>query len=74
MGGGDGFTQPLQYRDMIADTNSHQGLCPEGWRVLTRNDFNIVIKSGEYINGNNMVVSDGVKGVRASSFGGTIPF
>jgi uncharacterized protein (TIGR02145 family) len=52
--------------DLIADTNSHQGLCPDGWRVLTRNDFNIVLNS----------VQDGITGVsladmRSGLFGGT---
>ena len=45
---------------LIADTNSHQGLCPDGWRVLTRADFWIVINGSE----------DGSKGVRSSRFGG----
>ena len=42
---------------------NHQGICPDGWRLLTYNDFYIVIHS----NGNE----DGVKGTRSTfGFGG----
>ncbi|SMP48809.1 FISUMP domain-containing protein [Fibrobacter sp. UWB10] len=42
---------------------NHQGVCPEGWRLLTYNDFYIIVNS----NGN----THGVEGVRSSfGFGG----
>ena len=46
--------------DLIQE--NHQGICPDGWRLLTHNDFYIVI----HANGNK----HGVKGTRALSFGG----
>jgi uncharacterized protein (TIGR02145 family) len=45
---------------LIADTLNYQGICPDGWRVLTRADFDIVINSS----------GDGVRGVRSGLFGG----
>ena len=41
---------------------NHQGICPEGWRLLTEDDFYVVLHANE-----NDV---GAKGVRATSFGG----
>ncbi|MBO7552061.1 MAG: hypothetical protein J6T62_11140 [Fibrobacter sp.] len=42
---------------------NHQGICPEGWRLLTYNDFYIIVNS----NGNK----DGIKGTRSAfGFGG----
>lgn len=41
---------------------NHQGICPDGWRLLTYNDFYIVV----HADGNDA----GVKGVRSTSFGG----
>jgi len=41
---------------------NHQGICPDGWRLLTYNDFYIV----EHADDNDA----GVKGVRAKAFGG----
>ena len=42
---------------------NHQGICPNGWRLLTYNDFYIIVNS----NGN----THGVEGVRSSfGFGG----
>ena len=46
--------------DLIQE--NHQGICPDGWRLLTHNDFYIVY----HANGNKY----GVKGTRALSFGG----
>ncbi len=40
----------------------HQGVCPDGWRLLTYDDFYIVV----HADGNDA----GVKGVRAMGFGG----
>ena len=40
----------------------HQGICPDGWRLLTYDDFYIVV----HADGNDA----GVKGVRAMGFGG----
>lgn len=40
----------------------HQGICPNGWRLLTRDDFYIVLNA----DGNDA----GSKGVRATRFGG----
>ncbi|MDR1760233.1 MAG: hypothetical protein LBR60_06880 [Fibrobacter sp.] len=45
---------------LVADTSNHQGICPDGWRVMTHNDFDIVINSS----------GDGVRGVRSGLFGG----
>ena len=43
---------------------NHQGICPDGWRLLTYNDFYIIVNS----NGNK----DGVKGTRSTfGFGGS---
>ena len=42
--------------------DNHQGICPDGWRLLTYNDFNIVMKAE-----NN---DAGWKGVNATAFGG----
>ncbi len=43
---------------------NHQGICPSGWRLLTYNDYYIVVNS----NGNK----DGVEGTRSSfGFGGS---
>ncbi len=43
---------------------NHQGICPDGWRLLTYNDYYIVVHS----NGNQ----DGVKGTRSTfGFGGS---
>ena len=43
---------------------NHQGICPSGWRLLTYNDYYIVVNS----NGNK----DGVKGTRSTfGFGGS---
>lgn len=41
---------------------NHQGICPDGWRLLTYNDFYIVV----HADGNDA----GVKGVRSMGFGG----
>ena len=41
---------------------NHQGICPDGWRLLTYNDFYIVV----HADGNDA----GVKGVRSTPFGG----
>lgn len=41
---------------------NHQGICPDGWRLLTEDDFYIVL----HADGNDV----GAKGVRATSFGG----
>jgi len=44
-------------------TPNHQGICPDGWRLLTYNDFYTIVKST-----NN---EDGVKGIRSGfRFGG----
>ena len=46
-----------------ATTLHHQGICPNGWRLLTYNDFYIIVNS----NGN----THGVEGVRSTfGFGG----
>ena len=43
---------------------NHQGICPDGWRLLTHNDYYIVV----YANNNE----DGVKGTRSAyGFGGS---
>ena len=42
---------------------NHQGICPSGWRLLTYNDYYIVVHAD-----NN---EDGVKGTRAGCFGGS---
>ena len=43
---------------------NHQGICPSGWRLLTYNDYYIIVNS----NGNK----DGVKGTRSTfGFGGS---
>ena len=43
---------------------NHQGICPDGWRLLTYNDYYIIVNS----NGNK----DGVKGTRSTfGFGGS---
>jgi uncharacterized protein (TIGR02145 family) len=43
---------------------NHQGICPSGWRLLTYNDYYIVVNS----NGNK----DGVEGTRSTfGFGGS---
>jgi len=43
---------------------NHQGICPDGWRLLTHNDYYIVV----YANNNQ----DGVKGTRSAyGFGGS---
>ena len=41
---------------------NHQGICPAGWRLLTYNDFYIVVNADDN--------DAGVKGVRATAFGG----
>lgn len=41
---------------------NHQGICPDGWRLLTYNDFYIVV----HADGNDA----GVEGVRSTGFGG----
>jgi len=41
---------------------NHQGICPDGWRLLTYNDFYIVV----HADGNDA----GWKGVNATAFGG----
>ncbi|SHL79355.1 major paralogous domain-containing protein, partial [Fibrobacter sp. UWH4] len=42
---------------------NHQGICPDDWRLLTYDDFVVILNS----NGNN----DGIKGVRSTfGFGG----
>src|SRR5574344_2147302 len=42
---------------------NHQGICPDGWRLLTYDDMYVVV----HANGNN----DGIKGVRSTfGFGG----
>ena len=44
--------------------DNHQGICPNGWRLLTYDDFYIIVNS----NGNQ----DGVKGTRSTfGFGGS---
>ena len=47
--------------DMIKP--NHQGICPSGWRLLTYNDYYIVVHAD-----NN---EDGVEGTRAGRFGGS---
>ena len=42
--------------------SNHQGICPKGWRLLTEDDFYIIL----HADGNDA----GAKGVRATSFGG----
>ena len=46
--------------DLIQE--KHQGICPDGWRLLTRDDFYIVLHAD-----NNKY---GIKGVRSEVFGG----
>jgi len=41
---------------------NHQGICPDGWRLMTYNDFYIVV----HADGNDA----GVEGVRSTGFGG----
>jgi len=41
---------------------NHQGICPAGWRLLTYNDFYIVVHADDN--------DAGVKGVRSTAFGG----
>ncbi len=41
---------------------NHQGICPNGWRLLTEDDFYIIL----HADGNDV----GAKGVRANSFAG----
>jgi uncharacterized protein (TIGR02145 family) len=41
---------------------NHRGICPEGWRLLTRDDFYIVLKSEN--------AEHGIEDVRARGFGG----
>ena len=41
---------------------NHQGICPDSWRLLTEDDFYVIL----HANGNDA----GAKGVRATSFGG----
>lgn len=40
----------------------HQGICPDGWRLLTYDDLVVILKA----DGNE----DGIKGARAQGFGG----
>ena len=48
--------------DLIQE--NHQGICPDGWRLMTAADFEFIVKS----NGNK----DGVKGTRSTfGFGGS---
>jgi len=48
--------------DLIQE--NHQGICPDGWRLMTADDFKFIINS----NGNK----DGVKGTRSTfGFGGS---
>lgn len=47
--------------DLIQE--NHQGICPDGWRLLTYNDFHTVYHS------NTNVASPLVKGLRSSYFG-----
>ena len=48
--------------DLIQE--NHQGICPNGWRLMTATDFEFIVKS----NGNK----DGVKGTRSTfGFGGS---
>ena len=46
--------------DLIQE--NHQGICPDGWRLLTRDDFYIVLKSEN--------AEHGIEDVRARGFGG----
>ncbi|SHL52925.1 FISUMP domain-containing protein [Fibrobacter sp. UWEL] len=46
--------------DLIQE--NHQGICPEGWRLLTYNDMYTIV----HADGNE----DGIKGVRSVPFGG----
>jgi uncharacterized protein (TIGR02145 family) len=41
---------------------NHQGICPDGWRLLTQDDFYIVLKSDN--------AEHGIEDVRARGFGG----
>lgn len=41
---------------------NHQGICPDGWRLLTQDDFYIVLKSEN--------AEHGIEDVRARGFGG----
>lgn len=41
---------------------NHQGICPDGWRLLTYDDLVVILKA----DGNE----DGIKGARAQGFGG----
>ena len=43
--------------------SNHRGICPEGWRLLTYDDFYIVVHADENVN-------PLVEGVRAIAFGG----
>lgn len=45
--------------DLIQE--NHQGICPEGWRLLTYNDFYTIWHSNTNV--------DGIKGLRSSYFG-----
>lgn len=42
---------------------NHQGICPDGWRLMNLNDFAIVAKSEDNV--------DGLKGLRSSRFQGS---
>jgi uncharacterized protein (TIGR02145 family) len=41
---------------------NHQGICPDGWRLLTYNDIYTILNADEN--------EDGIKGVRSVPFGG----
>lgn len=47
--------------DLIQE--NHQGICPDGWRLMNENDFAIVAKSEDNV--------DGLKGLRSSRFQGS---
>ncbi len=47
--------------DLIQE--NHQGICPDGWRLMNENDFAIVVKSEDN--------TDGLKGLRSSRFQGS---
>lgn len=56
--------------ELIKDPDNHQGICPEGWRLMTYNDYYIIVHSTDYLSV-GMRSQYTFQGMNNSGFSGT---
>ena len=55
---------------LISNPSNHQGICPDGWRLMTYNDYYIIVHSTEYLSV-GMRSQYTFQGMNNSGFSGT---